>query len=136
MKANTKKEQVIKSFYEFWETGSETALAASTSKALKDHDRSPLAEGTDYEALLSLGQLINAGLSDLKHNFVQIHYLKNDRIVLRWEASARHTGELFGYPTTDRTIYFNGHDILQLKDGKISELWHIEQLLQMTAQIQ
>lgn len=130
------KKEVIENFYKFWETGSEELLGLSTSKELKDYDRNPMLEGTDYEALLGVAGMINAGLSDIKHNFTQIHYLENDRILIRWEGSAKHTGDLFGTPKTDRTVYFNGHDILQLKNGKISELWHIEQLLQLTSQIQ
>lgn len=126
----------IDSFYKFWETGKEELLSASVSKDLKDHDRNPAAEGSDYEAILGMGQMINSGLSEMTHNFTQIHVLDNNRIVLRWEGSAKHTGPLFGTPETGRTVYFNGHDILQFEDGKITELWHIEQLLQLHAQIQ
>jgi len=48
--------EVLEKFYKFWETGDETLLEESTSKNLKDHDRSPMAEGTDYEAILQLGK--------------------------------------------------------------------------------
>ena len=127
--------QVLEKFYKFWETGDETLLEESTSKNLKDHDRSPIAEGSDYQAILELGKSLK-GLSEMNHNLVQVHFLKDGKVMVRWEASAKHTGEAFGYPTTQKTIYFNGHDILKFKDGKITELWHIEQLLQLTYQLQ
>ena len=126
---------LLEKFYRFWETGDETLLEESTSKNLKDHDRSPIAEGSDYQAILELGKSLK-GLSEMNHNLVQVHFLKDGKVMVRWEASAKHTGEAFGYPATQKTIYFNGHDILKFKDGKITELWHIEQLLQLTYQLQ
>ncbi len=128
-------DQLLSDFYRFFETANETLLEATTSKQLKDHDRNPMSEGTDYEALLSLGQSVK-GLSEMQHNLTQINTLENGNLMIRWEASAKHTGELFGFEPTNRTVYFNGHDILKIENGKIVELWHIEQLFQLTAQLQ
>ena len=72
----------------------------------------------------------------MHHNLTQIHEVSEDRYMIRWEASAKHTGDLFGVPATDKTVYFNGHDILKIEDGKVVEMWHIEQLLQLMSQIQ
>ena len=127
--------QTLTNFYRFWETGDENYLEASTSKNLIDHDKNPTLQLTDYDAILQTGQSLK-GLSDMKHTFTEILPQADGRIVIRWQGSAIHSGEVFGLPATGRTIYFNGHDILQLKDGKIVELWHIEQLLQMTLQMQ
>ena len=109
-------------------------LEESTSKN-SNYDRSPMAEGTDYEAILQLGKSLK-GLSEMNHNLVQVHFLEDGKVMVRWEATAKHTGEAFGYPATQKTVYFNGHDILKLEGGKITELWHIEQLLQLTYQLQ
>ncbi len=127
--------QQLEKFYEFWETGDETLLEETTSKSLKDHDRNPTAEGSDYEAILDLGKSLK-GLSEMNHNLVQVHYLEEGKVMVRWEATAKHSGEVFGYPPTQKIVYFNGHDILKMEDGKIKELWHIEQLLQLTYQLQ
>lgn len=126
--------QAMQDFYRFWETASETLLDASTHTDLIDHDRDPMAEGTDYEALLGIAQAVS-GLSDLTHDFVHVHH-DDDKIIVRWNATGEHTGDVFGHPATGNTVYFGGHDILQLRDGKIAELWHSEQLLQLTAQMQ
>lgn len=127
--------QILDDFYRFWETGDESLLEASTSKNLKDYDRNPTAEGSDYEAILELGKSLK-GLSEMNHNLVQVHYLEEGKVMVRWEATAKHSGEVFGYPPTQKTVYFNGHDILKMEDGKIKELWHIEQLLQLSYQLQ
>ena len=126
---------LLEKFYTFWETGDESLLEESTSKNLKDHDRSPMAEGSDYQAILELGKSLQ-GLSAMNHNLVQVHFLEDGKVMVRWEATAKHTGEAFGYAPTQKTIYFKGHDILKFEDGKIKELWHIEQLLQLTYQLQ
>ncbi len=134
-KLDGKTAQALIDFYKFWETGDEKLLTSSTSKKLKDHDRNPMIEGTDYQAILGTGQSLK-GLSKMMHTFTEVLPQEDGRIVIRWQGSAIHSGEAFGIPATGRTIYFNGHDILRLENGKIIELWHIEQLLQMTAQMQ
>lgn len=127
--------KLLDEFYQFWETGEVGLLEKSTSKNLKDHDRNPLAKGTDYEAILQLGKSLG-GLTEMNHNLVQVHFLENGKIMVRWEATAKHTAEVFGHPATQKTVYFNGHDILKVEHGKITELWHIEQLLQLNSQLQ
>lgn len=132
---DSKTSQALTDFYHFWETGDEKYLQASTSKELKDHDKNPMIEGSDYEAILLTGQSLK-GLSQMTHNFTEVLPQEDGRIVIRWQGSAIHSGETFGFHSTGRTIYFKGHDILRIQDGKIVELWHIEQLLQMTLQMQ
>ncbi|MEM6347425.1 MAG: ester cyclase [Bacteroidota bacterium] len=63
------------------------------------------------------------------------YYLANDRIATRWEFVGKHTGNFFGVPATGKMVYFSGQNILQIKAGKISEIWHTEELLQCMAQI-
>ncbi|MBW2241607.1 MAG: ester cyclase [Deltaproteobacteria bacterium] len=60
---------------------------------------------------------------------------KDGKLVVRWTISADHTGDVFGVPATGKTVIFSGHDILQIRDGKFAELWHIEQLFQLNAQL-
>ncbi len=129
-------QQALRDFYRFWETADEVLLARSTSKELKDHDRSPMFEGTDYSALSSMARYFTNGVSNMQHTFTQVHELGNNRVTVRWDVSGEHTAEIFGIAATGRKVAFSGQDILQLDNGKISELWHIEQLFQLTAQLQ
>lgn len=127
--------ELLNDFYRFFETADESLLEKTVSKSVKDYDKNPTSLGTDYEALLELAQSVQ-GLSDMSHDLVQIHKLENNTYMVRWEATAKHTGNLFGIPATGKTVYFNGHDILKIEDGKVAEMWHIETLLQLMAQIQ
>ncbi|MGB1295867.1 MAG: ester cyclase [Flavobacteriales bacterium] len=133
--SNQKVETILNDFYRFFETADENLLEKTVSITLKDNDRNPMATGTDYEALLALAQSVQ-GLSEMHHNLVKVHKIEDNMWVIRWEATAKHTGPLFGIPATGKTVYFNGHDIVKIENEKITELWHIETLLQLMSQIQ
>jgi predicted ester cyclase len=46
-----------------------------------------------------------------------------DRVSIQWTITARHTGDFFGIPPTNRTIVFSGMDALRVRDGKFVEHW-------------
>lgn len=131
---NKKVEQLLNDFYRFWETVDESLLEKTVSKKVIDHDKDPRSNETDYNAILSLGRAVQ-GVT-LKHEITQVYKLAKGKYLVRWEGSGKHTGDFFGVPATNRTVYFNGHDIIQIENDKIVELWHIEQLLQLMGQIQ
>lgn len=135
-KASISKEtqEIITDFYKFWGTGEVAFLEKTTSKELKDHDRNPMFPGTDYEAIAALRQAVN-GLTNFKHDLVQINYIGEDLIMIRWEGTATHTGNVLGFPAFNKSVRFDGHDIIQIKNGKIVAYWHIEELLQLTTQL-
>ena len=135
MNSSNENTQLINDFYRFWETADEQLLEKTVSKEVVDYDKDPRFEGSAYEGLLYLAGAVQ-GLSDMRHNLTQVHDLGEGKFMVRWEASANHTGDLFGVPASGKTAYFNGHDIFRIENGKIVELWHIEQLLQLMAQVQ
>ena len=127
-------DELLINFYKFWETANPELLEKSVSKDVIDHDRNPQLPGTDYEAMLAQAQSFG-GLSDMEHELEQVHYLGDGKIVVRWVCKAKHTGDVMGKPRTGNNVAFHGHDILQTTNGKIVELWHIEELLQMMGQL-
>ncbi|MEZ9820049.1 ester cyclase [Shewanella sp. 10N.286.45.A1] len=49
---------------------------------------------------------------------------------------AKHVGDFFGMPASNKTAYYAGHDIFQLNGkGQIIEIWHIEQIFQLMQQL-
>ena len=129
-----KSDDLLNNFYTFWETADPNLLEKSVSKNLKDYDRAPGGSGSDYDATLAMAQSFG-GLSNMNHTLQQVHYLDDGKMVVRWECTAKHTGDVMGFPATQKEVAFFGHDIFQVVDGKITELWHIEGLLQLTAQL-
>ena len=135
MNATNETTQLVNDFYRFWETADERLLEKTVSREVIDHDKDPRFEGSAYEGLLYLAKAVQ-GLSEMKHTLTQVHDLGEGKYMVRWEASANHTSDLFGVPASNKTVYFAGHDIFRIENGKILELWHIEQLLQLMAQVQ
>ncbi|MFN8446644.1 MAG: ester cyclase [Caldilineaceae bacterium] len=78
--------------------------------------------------------------------FPDIHYVIDDifaseeRVAVRWSATATHKGTLWNLiPPTGKTIRWNGMHMLRLTDGKIIEVWALQnsvaQLMQMGAKL-
>lgn len=128
------KKQAVINFYDAWSFKTREKYENIISEKLKDHDRTPMAQGTDFEAMWDLMQSLK-GL-ETKYNIEQIHFLEANKIMIRWQAAAKHVGNLFGMPASNKTAYYAGHDILQLDgNGKISEIWHVEQIFQLMKQL-
>ena len=48
-----------------------------------------------------------------------------DRVVVRWTGSGRHTGTVNGIPPTGKNIRVDAITIHRMKDGKIAETWEV-----------
>ena len=49
--------------------------------------------------------------------------------------SGTNDGEIMGMQPTKKSFEFSAIDIWRVKDGKLAEAWHVEQMLQMMMQI-
>ena len=128
------KEQVINAFYDAWDSGNREKYEQVIARDLIDHDRNPMVKASDFDGMWGLVQSLQ-GL-DMKHNIQQIHFLENNKVMVRWNASAKHVGDFFGMPASNKTAYYAGHDIFQLNGkGQITEIWHIEQIFQLMEQL-
>ena len=46
-----------------------------------------------------------------------------------------HTGDAFGFAASGNPVEINGSDIMRVVDGKITEIYHVEELLKLTQQM-
>lgn len=128
------KDEMINAFYDAWDSGSREKYENIISKKLIDHDRNPMSKHSDFDGMWQLLQSLQ-GL-EMEHNIEQTHHLEGNKVLVRWLASAKHTGDFFGMPATQKTAYYVGHDILQLHpSGQITEIWHVEQIFQLMQQL-
>jgi len=67
--------------------------------------------------------------------FLRKLYLKEDKVMIYWKYTAVHTGDFAGFPPTNNPISMKGVDIFQISNGLISEIWHVEAIHEMLAQI-
>lgn len=52
-----------------------------------------------------------------------------------WTLDATHAGPLFGHPATGRPVRFSGIDMVRVADGRVTDIWHVEEMLQLESQI-
>lgn len=52
-----------------------------------------------------------------------------------WTLTGTHVGPLFGVPPTGRRVRIGGIDMVRIADGRIAELWHVEEMAQFADQL-
>lgn len=60
---------------------------------------------------------------------------EGDKVVLRWQASGTHRGELLGIPATGKFTSGSGLSILQFKNGKVVDDWCLWDTLSLLRQL-
>lgn len=81
------------------------------------------------------GGRLNAGLSERVDEFIDI-IAKGDRVWITFRVTGVHTGELWGYAPTGRTLSFLEFGIYRLADGKIAEAWYFGDELGLFEQLE
>jgi predicted ester cyclase len=78
---------------------------------------------------------VRNGFTDTQHRILFHQELPGGWVVLHWRMTATHTGDAFGFATSGNQVDINGQDIMRVVDGKITEIYHVEELLKLTQQI-
>ena len=52
-----------------------------------------------------------------------------------WTFSGTHTGDLPGIPATGRPVRFSGIDVARIAAGRITEIWHVEDMAALWRQL-
>ncbi len=127
---------VVRRFYTLaWNDGSLDEADALLDPNLVDHDPLPVPDAPSGAAgLLHLIGLIRSGLPDLSRT-VEMQVAQGDLVATRFVDEGTHRGELFGIPATGRRIRVVGINIERVVDGRIAELWHVEDIAGLMAQI-
>ena len=80
-------------------------------------------------------QFLRSAFSDMEMED-DLQTVEGDLIGLRWTWRGRHTGEFLGIPPTNATVEIDGYDILRIRDGKIREVWIIQDSAGLMGQLQ
>ncbi|GAQ57610.1 ester cyclase [Streptomyces acidiscabies] len=78
---------------------------------------------------------VRDGFTDTQHRILFQQELPGGWVALHWRMTAVHTGDAFGFAASGNPVDINGQDIMRIVDGKISEIYHVEELLKLTQQI-
>jgi steroid delta-isomerase-like uncharacterized protein len=74
------------------------------------------------------------GLADMKIDLLDV-LVSEDRVAVRASVSGTQTGPLMGVPATQKPVKFAIHAFHEMKHGKITRTWHLEDWLSMFRQI-
>ncbi|MFF7889578.1 ester cyclase [Streptomyces sp. NPDC020794] len=75
---------------------------------------------------------VRDGFTDVWHLVLFQRELPGGWVVLHWCMTGTHTGDAFGFPASGNPVDIDGQDIMRIVDGKITEIYHVEELLKLT----
>lgn len=116
-----------------WGRG-ETALV-DTLYADTVVDRMPIpGQPGGRAAMKDVVGLFRTAMPDLR---MKLHAVlaTGDRGVDLWTLTGTHSAPLFGVAATGRQVRFSGIDMVRVADGRIAEIWHVEEMVQFADQL-
>ena len=111
-------------FYAFWDTGKEELLSQTVTKDFFDNTL-PKGRPQGIEGLKFAAQNFRKVVPDI-HCKIEDLLVVGDKVTARLSFSGTHNG---------KKINFFAIDILHVKDGKITEDWHLEDNLTLKQQL-
>ena len=120
-------------FEEVWNKGRRDAIPEMLAAGAVIHDG-----GTDSvgpQGFYAFYDRIRSAFSEIRVTVADI-FAEDDKVVVRWSCSCKHTGEGLGFPATARTVSFTGISIIRIHEGKIAEGWQNWDMLGMIQQLQ
>jgi predicted ester cyclase len=123
----------VNAFYGFWTNGSPRLLAVALSPHFVDHTLPPgRPQGPAGPAAASRAFL--AAVPDLRVAVVQ-RIVVADRVVSHLRFTGHFTGVFQGVAGRGQPVDFIATDILEVRDGRITDNWHLEDNLTFLRQI-
>jgi predicted SnoaL-like aldol condensation-catalyzing enzyme len=112
------------------------ALSSFFAPEYKDHNRPAAPPNVpDSEVMLALFDQLNRGFPDARHEIVLLEPIGDGRAVVYWKFSGTHAGPFLDRPPSRHRVTIKGVDILQVKNGKFTQHWHVEDLSSLFAQV-
>jgi steroid delta-isomerase-like uncharacterized protein len=75
-----------------------------------------------------------ASFSDIQIEVEQV-LVAGDYVIVRQVARGVHDGDFLGIPATGKPVEIRSHDIGRVAEGRLIEVWHVEDLLNTLFQI-
>lgn len=120
-------------FYGFWNNGSQALLDAAISKDFVDHTL-PAGRPQGPTGLVIASKAFLTAVPDLQAEVVQRLFV-GDRVVSHLRFTGHFTGEFMGRKGSGEAVDFIATDILRVRDGRITDNWHLEDNLTFLQQI-
>lgn len=126
--------QLMTQFYKIADSRpfNETDLAKFFDQNFIDHDA---ADKSSAKEVVSLYKALATAAPDSQHHITFMEPVKGDKVLVRWKYKGTQTGPLFGAPAYGNKFNIAGMELWEFKEGKISGLWHVEELIKLFSQI-
>jgi predicted ester cyclase len=118
---------------ELYDTGDLEGADEVFSPDLVDHNGDPSISGID--GMRALIVAVRDGFTDVQHRVVFYQEMADGWVGMHWHMTATHTGDAFGVAASGRKVSINGSDFMRIVDGKIAEIYHVEELLKLVGQL-
>jgi len=110
-------------------------IAALIADNFQNHTSEDWGFGSRRDQLIAIYQHYAKGAPDNQHQIEQIEPLPDNRVLVRWTRTGTHTGRLLDVPATNKSFEITGMAIYRVDNGRISEVWGLEQRLRMLIQL-
>lgn len=128
------REIMRRNIQELWGASRRELIPELYAPDVVDHNPVP-GQPPGYEGLYAVMDSFTQAFPDLE---MELHGVlaDGDMGVDFWTFRATHTGDLPYLPATGKRVEFQGIDVTRIgEDGRIREIWHVEDLARMMAQL-
>lgn len=134
MNEEVRNKALMRRFYqELWSRGNLEAIPELVAEDFVDH-QAPVGQPSGRDELAGLVVMWRTGLQDMQET-VEDLISEGDKVMGRFLMRGTHRGEFMGVAPTGRSVTMSGIDIVRIADGKISEFWYAEQMLELMQQL-
>jgi steroid delta-isomerase-like uncharacterized protein len=124
---------LARQFYDAFNQKNYAGFDAFMANDLVDHNPLP-GQGPGLKGLKDVMPTFHNGFPDLRIT-VEDLIAEGDKVVVRTSARGTNTGSMLGIPPSGKHVEITAIDIWRVRNGKLAEAWHVEELLQMMMQI-
>jgi len=126
---------IVRRYYdEVWAKGDPGPLDELLADDYVDHNPMP-GIGADKAAA---GEVVKAIMSDATDVNMDVQKVisEGDFVAAHWKMDWTQRGNFMGtVPADGKRLSIEGHDFYQLADGKIAEIWHVEDVVSVMGQL-
>ena len=122
----------VQRFYDAYNNKDAAILNEVIADDYVDYGHEP--PGRGLQGAKSDHQDIARALADARFDIDEM-FGADDRVVVRWNLRATHTGPFAGIPPTQKKIAVRGISLYRLRDGKITETRNLADLLALFTQL-
>jgi predicted ester cyclase len=123
----------VNAFYGFWANGSTALLSRAVGADFVDHTL-PIGRPQGPSGPAQASKTFLGAVPDLKVTVIQ-RLVVGDRIVSHLRFTGHFTGQFMGQAGSGQQVNFIATDIVRVRNGRITDNWHLEDNLTFLQQI-